>query len=74
MPRERRLEVDSRGRLVQVLSDTPAQAGHDVQLTLDLDVQRIAEDSLEAGDGRRAAAPLDRRREPQGGRAARSSC
>ncbi len=49
VPRTRRLEVDSRGRFVGVLSDTPAQAGHDVQLTLDLGVQSIAESSLEQG-------------------------
>ena len=49
VPRTRKLEVDSRGRFVQVLSDTPAQAGHDVQLTIDLGVQKIAEDSLAQG-------------------------
>jgi penicillin-binding protein 2 len=49
VPRTRKLEVDSRGRFVQVLSDTPAQAGHDVQLTIDLGVQKVAEDSLAQG-------------------------
>jgi penicillin-binding protein 2 len=49
VPRTRRLEVDSRGRFVQVLSDTPAQAGHDVQLTMDAGVQGIAEQSLAQG-------------------------
>jgi penicillin-binding protein 2 len=48
-PRMRKLEVDSRGRLVQVLRDKPAQAGNDVQLTIDLDVQRVAEESLTVG-------------------------
>lgn len=48
-PRMRKLEVDSRGRLVQVLRDKPAQAGNDVQLTIDIDVQRIAEESLTVG-------------------------
>jgi penicillin-binding protein 2 len=48
-PRERKLEVDSRGRLVQVLRDKPAEAGNDVQLTLDIEVQRIAEESLAQG-------------------------
>jgi len=48
-PRVRRLEVDSRGRLVRVLSDTAAVAGNDVQLTMNLDVQRIAEESLQQG-------------------------
>jgi penicillin-binding protein 2 len=48
-PRVRKLEVDSRGRLVRVLSDKKAEAGNDVQLTMDLDVQRITEDSLKQG-------------------------
>ena len=48
-PRVRKLEVDSRGRLVRVLRDRPADAGNDVQLTMDLDVQRITEESLEQG-------------------------
>jgi penicillin-binding protein 2 len=48
-PRVRKLEVDSRGRLVRVLSDKPAEAGNDVQLTMDLDVQRVAEESLQQG-------------------------
>jgi penicillin-binding protein 2 len=48
-PRKRKLEVDSHGRLVRQLSDHRAQAGNDVQLTLDLDVQRIVEESLQQG-------------------------
>jgi penicillin-binding protein 2 len=48
-PRVRKLEVDSRGRLVRVLSDKPADAGNDVQLTLDLNIQRITELSLQQG-------------------------
>jgi penicillin-binding protein 2 len=48
-PRVRKLEVDSRGRLVRVLSDKPAVAGNDVQLTVDVDVQKVAQDSLEQG-------------------------
>jgi penicillin-binding protein 2 len=48
-PHVRKLEVDSRGRLVRVLSDKPAVAGNDVQLSLDADVQRIAEESLAQG-------------------------
>lgn len=49
IPRFRKLEVDSRGRLVRVLQDSEAQAGHDVQLTLDIDIQNIAEESLRQG-------------------------
>ena len=48
-PRVRKLEVDSRGRLVRVLSDKAAVAGNDVQLSMDLDVQRVAEESLKQG-------------------------
>jgi penicillin-binding protein 2 len=48
-PRVRKLEVDSHGRLVEVLKDKPAQAGNWVQLTLDVDVQRVVEESLAQG-------------------------
>ncbi|MBM3671253.1 MAG: penicillin-binding protein 2 [Actinobacteria bacterium] len=48
-PRKRKLEIDSRGRLVQVLNDRPAEAGNDVQLTMDIDIQRIADESLVQG-------------------------
>lgn len=47
--RVRKLEVDSRGRFVREISDTAAVAGNDVQLTVDLDMQRIAQESLEQG-------------------------
>lgn len=48
-PRERKLEVDSRGRLVGEAEVVAPEAGHDVQLTVDLDVQRVAEESLRDG-------------------------
>ncbi|MFM8302893.1 MAG: penicillin-binding protein 2 [Actinomycetota bacterium] len=48
-PRERRLEVDSRGRLVREAEVVAPEAGHDVQLTIDADVQRVAEESLADG-------------------------
>src|SRR5262249_55620420 len=48
-PRVQRLEVDSRGRLARVVSDTPSSAGNDVQLSVDVNIQRIAEDSLRQG-------------------------
>lgn len=48
-PHTRRLEVDSRGRVVHVLSDVPAKSGSDLKLTMDVNVQRIAEDSLRDG-------------------------
>src|SRR5207248_4605298 len=48
-PQVERLEVDSKGRVLRSLgTDAPVQ-GHDVQLTLDLDVQKLAEDSLQQG-------------------------
>ncbi|HEV3354397.1 MAG TPA: penicillin-binding protein 2 [Acidimicrobiales bacterium] len=48
-PQIERLEVDSKGRVLGSLGTTPAVQGHDVQLTLDLDVQKLAEDSLQQG-------------------------
>ncbi len=40
------LEVDSRGRVLRELSRTDAIPGRDVQLTIDLGVQALAEDAL----------------------------
>jgi penicillin-binding protein 2 len=48
-PHVQKLEVDSRGRVVSVREDRPAVPGKDVQLTIDLDIQRIAEESLAQG-------------------------
>src|SRR6266508_4529917 len=48
-PHVQKLEVDSRGRVVSVLEDRPAVPGKDVQLTIDIDIQRIAEESLAQG-------------------------
>ena len=48
-PRIQRLEVDSQGRVVRVVEDRPSVAGKDVQLTINLDVQRVAEESLRQG-------------------------
>ena len=49
-PGETRLEVDSSGNvLLPALSSRPPQAGKDVQLTIDLDVQALAEESLIKG-------------------------
>jgi penicillin-binding protein 2 len=50
-PRIQKLEVDSRGRVVRELDDRPAVPGRDVQLTIDLDAQRVAEESLAQGMG-----------------------
>jgi penicillin-binding protein 2 len=40
------VEVDSMGRVLRVLGQKPAQAGGDIQLTLNLDIQRAAEAAL----------------------------
>src|SRR5947209_8843056 len=50
-PQIERLEVDSKGRVLRSLGTEAAVQGHDVQLTLDLDVQKLAEDSLQQGLG-----------------------
>lgn len=44
-----KLEVDSRGHVLQTLDEQPPQQGADLQLTLDLDVQKLTEDSLAQG-------------------------
>ncbi len=44
-----KLEIDSRGRVFRSLGTEKPEPGHDVQLTLDLDVQKLAEDSLAQG-------------------------
>lgn len=45
------VEVDHRGRLVRVLGFRPPRNGKDIQLTIDLDLQKIAEDSLRQRKG-----------------------
>ncbi|MBM3246064.1 MAG: hypothetical protein FJZ13_01910, partial [Candidatus Omnitrophica bacterium] len=40
------LEVDSRGRFVRALGFRPPKNGRDIQLTLDLKIQKIAQDCL----------------------------
>jgi len=44
-------EVDHRGRFVRVLGFRPPQDGKDVQLTLDVRVQRIVEENLDGRTG-----------------------
>jgi penicillin-binding protein 2 len=48
-PRLRKLEVDSRGRLVGEAEEVPPRPGNDVELTIDANVQRVAEESLDQG-------------------------
>jgi penicillin-binding protein 2 len=40
------VEVDSSGRVISVLGDKPAVSGNDVQLTIDLELQKLAEQAL----------------------------
>ena len=40
------VEVDSAGRVISVLGDKPAVSGNDVQLTIDLELQKLAEAAL----------------------------
>lgn len=54
-PRRLKVEVDSQGRVVRTIVDRKAVPGKDVKLTLDVDIQRMAEQSLAQGmDGARA--------------------
>jgi len=48
-PQIEKLEVDSAGRVQRTLGDQPAVQGHDVRLSIDLDVERLAEESLAQG-------------------------
>jgi len=41
-----KLEVDAQGRVLRSLGRQPAVQGHDVRLTLDLDLQKVTEESL----------------------------
>ena len=40
------VEVDSSGRIISILGEKPAVAGQDIQLTIDIDLQRAAEVAL----------------------------
>lgn len=46
-PGAQEIEIDSTGKVLRTLHTTPPQAGHDVQLTLDVDVQKVAEQALD---------------------------
>jgi len=43
--------VDSHGREIGHLGETPAEAGHDLRLTIDLDLQKVAEQALQGHNG-----------------------
>lgn len=53
------VETNASGRPLQVLQRTPPQAGENIQLTLDIDLQRIAEEAL--GSWRGAIVALEPR-------------
>jgi penicillin-binding protein 2 len=44
-----RVEVDSTGKVIRTLSSHAPTSGHDIRLTLDLDVQKTAETALQQG-------------------------
>jgi len=48
-PEIAKLEVDSGGRVQRTLGRQPAVQGRDVRLSIDLDIQRVAEESLAQG-------------------------
>lgn len=48
-PGRRVVEVDNFNNIVKILEDRPAIAGSDVQLTIDINVQALAEDKLAQG-------------------------
>ncbi len=48
-PAIEKLEVDSKGHVLRALGFQPAVPGNDVQLAIDLDVQALAEESLQQG-------------------------
>jgi penicillin-binding protein 2 len=43
------LEVDARGRVLRTIASKLPSTGHDVKLTVDIDIQKLAEDSLDRG-------------------------
>jgi len=43
--------VNSHGREIGRLGETPAEPGHDLRLTIDLDLQRVAEQALQGHNG-----------------------
>jgi penicillin-binding protein 2 len=45
------VEVDHRNRIVRILGFRPASNGKDIQLTIDLEIQKIAEESLGSRTG-----------------------
>ena len=57
----RRVVVNSMGREIRTLEEIPPHEGRRVQLTIDLDLQRAAEDAFKAGGFNGAAVVMDPR-------------
>lgn len=57
----RRVKVNSMGREIDTLEEIPANAGRRVQLTIDMDLQRAAEEGFKAGGFNGAAVVMDPR-------------
>lgn len=51
------IEVDHRGRFIRILGFKPPKDGKDIQLTLDLEIQKIAEDAI--GDRKASVVIMD---------------
>lgn len=51
------VEVDSSGRVISVLGEKPSVSGNDVQLTIDLELQKLAEQAI--GDRKGAIVALE---------------
>lgn len=51
------VEVDSAGRVLEILGDKPAQSGQDIRLTIDLELQKAVE--LALGDRKGAIVAID---------------
>jgi len=56
-PGEERFLVNSDGEVLREFDPKPAEPGHDLRLSLDLDIQRIAEEELAAGIQRARTVP-----------------
>ncbi len=56
-PGIRTVEVDARGEIIRTVSYQPPEPGNDLQLTVDLDIQTLAEAALEEGLGQARARP-----------------
>jgi penicillin-binding protein 2 len=57
----RRVIVDSRGRMVREFDRIPPIKGQDLVLSLDLDIQQVAEEQFEKNDDKGAAIAMDTR-------------